>query len=76
MRLTPRQEQIAGLIAGGLTDKEIARALGIAYGTVRGHVRQMLATTGHERRITFAVAYALDRAGQAPRVVREEAMLQ
>lgn len=58
MRLTPRQQQIADLIIDGLTDKEIGRELGIAYGTVRGHVATMMRATGHERRIAFAAEWA------------------
>lgn len=58
MRLTARQQQIADLIIVGLTDKEIARELGIADGTVRSHVATMLRATGHERRIAFAAEWA------------------
>ena len=58
MRLTARQQQIADLIIDGLTDKEIGRELGIAYGTVRSHVATMLRATGHERRIAFAAEWA------------------
>lgn len=60
MKLTPRQQEIAELVAEGLTDKEIAKALGIAYGTVKNTLSRMLVANGHQRRITFAVAFALE----------------
>jgi two-component system nitrate/nitrite response regulator NarL len=34
-RLTPRQQEIAALVADGLSNKEIARYLGLAEGTVK-----------------------------------------
>jgi len=37
-RLTPRQEQALRLFAQGLTARQVARAMGIAEGTVRDHV--------------------------------------
>jgi DNA-binding CsgD family transcriptional regulator len=36
--LTPRQAEIAALIADGLTNKEIARRLGLGVGTVKIHI--------------------------------------
>jgi DNA-binding NarL/FixJ family response regulator len=36
--LTPRQVQVAHLLACGWTDKAIAKALGMGYNTVRVHV--------------------------------------
>lgn len=39
LMLTPRQRQIARLVARGCTDKDIAGILGLAYGTVRTHLR-------------------------------------
>lgn len=36
--LTPRQEEVLRLLARGLTNKDIARVLGIAEGTVKTHV--------------------------------------
>jgi predicted ATPase/DNA-binding CsgD family transcriptional regulator len=40
--LTPRERQIAGLIAQGLTNKEIARALVISRRTAESHVERIL----------------------------------
>ena len=41
--LTPRQANVARLVADGLTNEEIAKALGISRFTARNHVEQVLA---------------------------------
>lgn len=41
--LTPRQANVARLVADGLTNEEIAQALGISRFTARNHVEQVLA---------------------------------
>jgi DNA-binding NarL/FixJ family response regulator len=40
--LTPRQASVARLVADGLTNEEIAQALGISRFTARNHVEQVL----------------------------------
>ncbi len=40
-RLTAREEEIAGLLANGLTAKQIGSRLGIASETVRSHTRSI-----------------------------------
>lgn len=42
-QLTPRQREILGLVAKGLTNDEIAGVLGIATGTVKTHVTSLMA---------------------------------
>jgi DNA-binding NarL/FixJ family response regulator len=42
LTLTPRQREVAELIASGAADKEIARALGIATTTAQKHVTHLL----------------------------------
>jgi DNA-binding NarL/FixJ family response regulator len=44
--LTPRQRQVAGLLASGATNREIARALYISPDTVKSHVRAVLSNLG------------------------------
>ena len=44
--LTPRENQIAGLIARGRSNKEIARELCIEISTVKNHVHHMLEKLG------------------------------
>lgn len=53
-RLTPRERQVAELIAQGLTDKQIAAALVISQRTVEGHVQRMLAKLGFPNRVRLA----------------------
>ena len=64
--LTPRERQVAGLIAAGLTNAAIARELGITDGTARIHVERILDKLGFTSRVqiaTWAVRADLLRAG-------------
>lgn len=56
-RLPPRQQEVLALLAEGLTNKEIARRLGIAPATVKIHVARLSAWLGAANR-TDAVARA------------------
>ena len=40
--LTAREEAILQLVAGGYSNKEVARTLGIAVGTVKNHISELL----------------------------------
>ncbi|MGH9286420.1 MAG: LuxR C-terminal-related transcriptional regulator, partial [Acidimicrobiales bacterium] len=40
--LTPRQHEVVGLVAGGCSNKEIARRLGIAHQTVKNHLHHLM----------------------------------
>lgn len=55
--LTPREEELLDLIAEGLSDKEIARALNLSPATVRGYNSDLYAKLGVSRR-TQAAAFA------------------
>ena len=57
--LTDREAQVVRLMAGGYSNKEIARALGTAEGTVKNHVSSILAKFGVRDR-TRAVLKALE----------------
>jgi DNA-binding NarL/FixJ family response regulator len=48
--LTPRQHEIATLIAEGLSNKQIARRLSIEHATVKNHVHSILVKLGVSRR--------------------------
>jgi DNA-binding NarL/FixJ family response regulator len=52
--LTPRERQVAVLIADGLSNKEIARYLNITVGTVKHYVHQILEKTGLSGRVAIA----------------------
>ena len=54
-RLSPRQLEVARLVARGLTDREIARQLGISHRTVDSHLRQASAKLGCSSRTAVAV---------------------
>jgi len=55
--LTPREQQVAQLLAGGLTNKEIAQRLGITGHTVKFHLNGLLRKLGVSTR-TEAVVQA------------------
>jgi DNA-binding NarL/FixJ family response regulator len=57
--LTDRQQVVLGHLERGLTNKEIARALGISPATVRAHVSALLAALGATNR-TEAIRLARD----------------
>ena len=58
--LTPRETEVLALVADGLGNKEIAERLGIASGTIKIHVQNILDKLGASDR-TQAVTIALHR---------------
>jgi DNA-binding NarL/FixJ family response regulator len=56
--LTPRELQILGLVADGMTNEKVAESLSISPETVQSHVRNAMVKLGAESR-TEAVATAL-----------------
>jgi DNA-binding NarL/FixJ family response regulator len=54
--LTPRQRDVFALIVQGLSNKEIARNLQLAEGTVKIHIKALFAKLGVRRRAAVAVA--------------------
>lgn len=61
MLLTPRELEIAELIAEGLSNKEIGEKLFLSNGTVRNHISTILEKTGLEHRTQIAVYYLKNR---------------
>jgi DNA-binding NarL/FixJ family response regulator len=57
--LSPRQHDVFKLIVRGLSNKEIARALNLAEGTVKIHVAALLRKLGVHRRAAVAIAGGL-----------------
>jgi DNA-binding NarL/FixJ family response regulator len=49
--LTRREREISQLIATGLSNKDIARRLGISLGTTKSHVHNLLAKLSVQRRV-------------------------
>jgi DNA-binding NarL/FixJ family response regulator len=60
--LTPREREVLRLVAGGYSNREIARALSMAEGTVKNHVSSILSKLGVRDR-TRAVLMAV-KAGE------------
>ncbi|HEU5318091.1 MAG TPA: response regulator transcription factor [Chloroflexota bacterium] len=58
--LTERERQVLGLVAGGRSNKEIARALGITERTAKFHVTSLLNKLGADNRAQ-AAALAVQR---------------
>ena len=59
-RLSPRHREVVGLIAQGLSNKMIARKLGLAEGTVKSHLVQIFHVLGvHNRTAAVMVAQEL-----------------
>ena len=59
--LSSREFEVADLVAGGLTNREIVERLFISPSTVESHVEHIKAKLGFARRARI-VAWALDRA--------------
>jgi two-component system nitrate/nitrite response regulator NarL len=61
-QLTGRERQILGYVAAGLSNKAIAKTLGISHDTVKLHVRHILAKLGQSSRVEAAVFAVQNRA--------------
>ncbi len=68
--LTPRERRILGLIADGLTNREIGDRLGVAEKTVKNHVTHILRKLRLRHR-TEAALYAVSRALREVRPERD-----
>lgn len=55
--LSPREVQIAVLISRGLSNKDIARELGLSLGTVKIHVHNIFQKLGEKSRHRIIVRY-------------------
>jgi DNA-binding NarL/FixJ family response regulator len=62
--LTPREREVAALIADGLTNKDIAARLVVSKRTVDAHVEHILGKLGYSSRLQ--VATLARRNGSAP----------
>lgn len=61
--LTGREREVLGLVARGLTNKEIARELAVSPATVKAHVERIIAKLGVSDRTQAAVLVARSAAG-------------
>ena len=60
-RLSPQEQRVLGLIAEGLTNREIAERAGLSERTIRNYVSAILTKLGMRHR-TQAAVYAVRRA--------------
>jgi DNA-binding NarL/FixJ family response regulator len=51
--LSPREREVAYLVANGLSNKEVARQLGVSDGTVKIHVHNIFQKIGARNRYTL-----------------------
>jgi len=65
-RLSPRQQVVAELLAAGKSNKEIARDLSLAEGTVKVHIQAILRAFGAHNRVSALAAMARQGAAQSP----------
>lgn len=56
--LTAREREVAGLVATGLRNKDVALALGITVGTVKDHVHRILDKAGLDSRTAIAAQWS------------------
>lgn len=61
IKLTNRQQTVASYLTQGMTNKQIAKELNIAAGTVKLHVRVLLQKYNTKSRVVVAVRYALSQ---------------
>jgi DNA-binding NarL/FixJ family response regulator len=66
--LSPRERAVALLIGGGLSNKEVARELGLSVGTVKIHVHNIFQKLGVRSRHGLIVHHGA-RARAAPSIV-------
>ena len=60
MILTPRQFEVAGLVAKGLRNKDVANLLNIKVSTMRVFLKKSFDRAGCETRTALAVRYVLE----------------
>jgi DNA-binding CsgD family transcriptional regulator len=70
-RLTPRQAQILGLASNGLSDKEIARRLGVTHRTVRTHFEKLFHDRGIRNRSQAIALWSARSQQRQPRPADE-----
>lgn len=55
LKLTTRQREVMALVADGMTDGEVAEAMGLTHSTVRTYVQSAMKANGAPTRVALAV---------------------
>ncbi len=63
LHVTPRQAEILGLIASGLSDKQIGSKLGVSPRTVQSHVDRIYLQNGLHKRTALIAAWVREHPG-------------
>lgn len=58
--LTPREKQVADLLARGLSEKEVAERLNIKYNTVNNHTRSIRNKVGLNKNTEIILLFIAD----------------
>ena len=81
IQLTPREQQLMGLLAQGLKNKEIAWSLGITEGTVKVYLSRLFDKVGANDRFELALLalknlapYQSGASGQTPKLQGDRAV--
>ncbi len=61
--LTPRERQVALLVTRGLSNKDVAREMGLSEGTVKIHVHNIFRKLGAKNRYGLIVQGAASKIG-------------
>ena len=60
-KLTPRELEIMELVKQGLTNKQIARRLGLSEQTIKNHLSSVFKKLGASNRITALIALEAEK---------------
>lgn len=71
-RLTSREREVAGLVASGARNEEIAAQLRLSVGTVKGHVHRILGKLGVDSRVRLAIEFPASSIGASDAEVDPE----
>jgi DNA-binding NarL/FixJ family response regulator len=72
-KLSGREKEIVGLVAGGMSNKVIGKKLGLSDNTVRNHLHNIMEKLGLANRVqiaTFALRHGLGTSSHRPPAVR------
>jgi DNA-binding CsgD family transcriptional regulator len=65
-RLTPQEQQIAGLVATGMTNREVAARVFLSDKTIEAHLGRVFRKLGIRSRTALAAALAADKPREIP----------